>query len=235
MERIDGSTGVRVALATVLVGLLLLSVAGVSVSARPPPQAVCGVCSDTLVETAADSGVDVSIAASSISIRIAESGTGHWTARVRLTGDGVETLRENHSLRDRIVQQVPDRGYVAAEEPQSLTTSMNGETLIVEYDVPGMAHESVGGVYVVDFFYWHGGDARWFYLAADSMTMQGPPGTVVSHAPADATTADHVVTWEGSDEQYDPSAFGVTSCSHRTTVSSAVFRRRWASASTSPS
>jgi len=204
MERIDGSTGVRVALATVLVGLLLLSVAGVSVSARPPPQAVCGVCSDTLVETAADSGVDVSIAASSLSIRIDESGTGHWTARIRLTGDGVETLRENHSLRDRIVQQVPDRGYVAVEEPQSLTTSMNGETLIVEYEVPGMAHESVGGVYVVDFFYWHGGEARWFYLAADSMTMQGPPGTVVSHAPADATTAEHAVTWEGSDEQYDP-------------------------------
>jgi len=204
MERVDGSIGVRMALATALVGVILLSVAGASVSARPPPQAVCGACSDTLVETAADSGVDISIVASSLFVRIDESGTGHWTARVRLTGRGVDPLRENHSLRDHIVKQVHDRGYVAIEEPRSLTTSMNGETLIVEYEVPGMAHESVGGVSVVDFFYWHGGEARWFYLAADSMTMQGPPGTVVSHAPADATTADHAVTWEGSDEQYDP-------------------------------
>jgi hypothetical protein len=190
------------------VGVLLPAAVGTSVDARPPPQAVCGVCSDALVDAADDDGVDVGIAASSLSIRIDESGTGHWTARVRLTGDGVETLRENHSLRDRIVQRVPDRGYVAVEEPQSLTTSMNGETLIVEYEVPGMAHESVGGVYVVDFFYWHGGESRWFYLAADSMAMRGPPGTVVSHAPADATAdataADHAVTWEGSDEQYDP-------------------------------
>jgi len=204
MERISGSTGVRVVLATVLAGLLLLSAAGASVSARPPPQAVCGVCSDTLVETAADSGVDVSIAASSLSIRIDESGTGHWTAQVKLRGRDVDTLRENRSLRDHIVKQVYDRGYVAVEEPKSLSTSMDGETLLVDYEVPGMAHESVGDVYVVDFFYWHGGEARWFYLAADSMTMRGPPGTVVSHAPADSTTTDHAVTWKGSDERYDP-------------------------------
>ncbi|MEA5389291.1 hypothetical protein VB779_21275 [Haloarculaceae archaeon H-GB11] len=81
---------------------------------------------------------------------------------------------------------------------------MSGETLLVEYEVPDMAHESVGGVYVVDFFYWHGGEARWFYLAADSMTMRGPPGTVVSHAPTDSTPDSDVVTWDGSDQQYDP-------------------------------
>jgi hypothetical protein len=99
---------------------------------------------------------------------------------------------------------VHQRGYVAVEEPTSLTTSMNGSPLLVEYEVPGMAHESAGGVYVVDFFYWHGGEARWFYLAADSMTMRGQPGTVVSHAPADSTPGSDVVTWEGSDQQYDP-------------------------------
>jgi hypothetical protein len=36
------------------------------------------------------------------------------------------------------------------------------------------------------------------------MTMRGPPGTVVSHAPTDAAIADEAVTWEGSDQQYDP-------------------------------
>ncbi|MDG5777391.1 hypothetical protein QA599_13120 [Haloarculaceae archaeon H-GB1-1] len=121
-----------------------------------------------------------------------------------LTGPGIETLQENQSLRDRVVQRVYERGYVAVEEPKSLTTSMNGETLLVEYEVADMAHESAGGVYVVDFFYWHGGEARWFYLAADSMTMRGPPGTVASHVPADATSDGEVVTWEGSDQQYDP-------------------------------
>ncbi|MFA9516882.1 hypothetical protein ACERIT_06650 [Halopenitus sp. H-Gu1] len=204
MTRFDRHTGFRAVFIAVLVGVILLSTVGSPVSARPPPHAVCGVCSDTLVDAAADNDIAISMAESSLTIEIDESGTGHWTARVSLTGTGVETLRENQSLRDHVVQRVFDRGYVAVEEPQSLTTSMNGSTLTVEYDVPGMAHQSAGGVYVVDFFYWHGGEARWFYLAADSMTMRGPPGTVVSHAPTDAAIADEAVTWEGSDQQYDP-------------------------------
>jgi len=204
MGRFDRSAGVRVVFVVALVGIILLSAAGSPVSARPPPHAVCGVCSDTLLDVADESGVAIGFTGSSLSIRIDQSGTGHWTARVTLTGAGVETLRENQSLRDRIVQQVYERGYVAVEEPQALTSSMNGNTLLVKYEVPNMAHESAGSVYVVDFFYWHGGEARWFYLAADSMTMRGPPGTVVSHAPADSTPDGDVVTWEGSDQQYDP-------------------------------
>jgi len=204
MTQFNKSTGFRAVFIAVLVGVILLSAVGSPVSARPPPHAVCGVCSDTLVDAAADNDVAIGMAESSLTIEIDESGTGHWTARVRLTGTDVETLRENQSLRDQVVQRVFDRGYVAVEEPRSLTTSMNGSTLTVEYGVPGMAHQSSGGVYVVDFFYWHGGEARWFYLAADSMTMSGPPGTVVSHAPADASIADDTVTWEESDRQYDP-------------------------------
>lgn len=204
MKQFNGRTEFRVVFATVVVGAVLLSAVGTPVSARPPPHAVCGVCSDTLVDAAAENDVAIGLAESSLSIRIDQSGTGHWTARVTLTGSGVEPLRENQQLRDQVVQRVYERGYVAVEEPKSLTTSMNGTTLIVEYEVPGMAHESVADVYVVDFFYWHGGEARWFSLAADSMTMRGPPGTVVSHTPADAATANDAVTWEGSDEQYDP-------------------------------
>jgi hypothetical protein len=204
MEQRGMEDGLRVAFVAVTVGVVLLSAVGAPAGARPPPHAVCGVCSDALVDAADENGVAIDTATSSLAIRIDRSGTGHWTARVALTGSGVETLRENRSLRARIVQQVHDRGYVAVEEPRSLTTSMDGETLLVEYEVPGMAHESVGGVHVVDFFYWHGGEARWFYLAADSMTMRGPPGTVVSHAPAAATADGGAVTWAGSDQRYDP-------------------------------
>jgi hypothetical protein len=204
MERFDRSAGLRVVAVAALVGIILLSTIGSPVSARPPPHAVCGVCSDTLVDAAAENGVSIDRVESSLSIRMDRSGTGRWAARVTLTGSGVETLQENQSLRDKIVQRVYERGYVAVEEPKSLATSMNGDTLLVKYEVPNMAHESAGGVYVVDFFYWHGGEARWFYLAADSMTMRGPPGTVVSHAPADSTPDGDVVTWEGSDQQYDP-------------------------------
>jgi hypothetical protein len=204
MTEFDRRTGLRAVLVTALVGGILLSAVGAPASARPPPQAVCGVCSDALVDAAAENGVEVGLAERSLTVQIDRSGTGHWTARVTLTGSGVDALRANSSLRDRVVQRVYERGDVAVEAPQSLTTSMDGSTLAVTYEVPGMAHESVGGVSVVDFFYWHGGEARWFYLAADSMTMRGPPGTVVSHAPADATTVDHAVRWEGSDQQYDP-------------------------------
>lgn len=90
-----------------------------------------------------------------------------------LTGSGIETLQENQYLRDRIVQRVYERGYVAVEEPKSLTTSMNGDTLLVEYEVPGMAHESAGGVYVVDFLYWHGGEARWFLYLSILLIVAG--------------------------------------------------------------
>lgn len=204
MNQFDRSAGLCVVVATAIAGVLVLSVIGSPVGARPPPQAVCGVCSDTLVDTADENGVTIGVAESSLTIRIDRSGMGHWTARVTLTGADVGTLRQNQSLRDQIVQRVYERGYVAVAEPISLTTSMEGNTLLVEYEVPDMAHESAGGVYVVDFFYWHGGEARWFYLAADSMTMHGPPGTVVSHAPADATADGDAVTWAGSDRQYDP-------------------------------
>lgn len=204
MNRLDKGAGLCVVVATAMVGVLVLSAVGSPVGARPPPQAVCGVCSDTLVETADENGVAIGVAESSLTIQVDRSGTGHWTARVTLTGSGVETLRQNQSLRDRLVQRVYERGYVAVEEPRLLATSMEGNTLLVEYEVPDMAHESAGGVYVVDFFYWHGGEARWFSLAADSMTIHGPPGMVVSHAPADATSDGDTVTWEGSDRQYDP-------------------------------
>jgi len=204
MVQVDRSTGLRVVVVAVVVGSVLLSAAGSPVGARPPPQAVCGVCSDALVDSAAENGVAIGVAESSLTVRTDRSGTGHWRARVTLTGSGVETLRDDQSLRDRVVERVHERGRVAVTAPTSLTTSMDGETLLVEFEVPDMAHETPGGVYVVDFFYWHGGEARWFYLAADSMTMRGPPGTVVSHAPPHATSGGDAVTWDGSDQQYDP-------------------------------
>ncbi|WP_162198642.1 hypothetical protein [Halanaeroarchaeum sulfurireducens] len=194
----------RGVLVTALVVAVLVSAVGTPVDARPPPQPVCAVCSDRIVEAGAEEGLAIDVRDSSLTVRIDQSGTGHWTARVDLAGSGVDVLRDDASLRDRIVNRVYERGDVAVTKPQSLTTSMSENTLVVEYEVPGMAHESAGDVYVVDFFYWNDGDSRWFYLAADSMTMYGPPGTVVSHAPADATPDDHAVTWVESDQQYDP-------------------------------
>lgn len=88
MEQFDRSAGLRAVFVAALVGILLLSAVGSPVSARPPPQAVCGVCSDTLVDAAAENGVAIGMAESSLSIRIDRSGT----ARVTLTGSGVETL-----------------------------------------------------------------------------------------------------------------------------------------------
>lgn len=204
MTRFDGPDGVRILVLVAVLAAVVLPVMGGSVAARPPPQAVCGVCGDSLVDAGAANDVDIDVSDSALAIRVDRSGTGHWTATVDLTGPGVQPLRENASLRNRIVHRVFDHGRVAVENPQALSSSVDGRTLIVEYEVPAMAHQSVGGLTVVDFFYWHGGDARWFYLAADSMTMEGPPGTVVSHAPADTTTTDRTVTWTGSDQQYDP-------------------------------
>lgn len=204
MHRYDGRDGIRILFITVLLGAIFLPVFSAPVDARPPPQPVCGVCSDELVEAAHENDVPIDVSDSELGIQIDRSGTGHWTANVTLTGPGVEALRENASLRNRVVQRVFERGRVAVTNPQSLSTSMTGNTLLVEYAVPDMAHESVGSVSVVDFFYWHGGDARWFYLAADSMTIQGPPGTVVTHAPDHTTTTEGTVTWTGSEQQYDP-------------------------------
>lgn len=177
--------------------------AGSTATARPPPHAVCGVCSDDVFGSAAgEEGVSIGVAESSLAIRIDESGTGHWTARVQLTGSDVEIFEENQTLRTQVVTRVHERGYVAVENPRSLTASMNGSTLVVEYAVPGMAHESVGGVHVVDFFHWNGGEARWFHLAADETTIRGPPGSVVTHAPTNAVGTGNAVTWQGGESQF---------------------------------
>ena len=91
MERIDGSTGVRMALVTVLVGLLLLSVAGVSVSARPPPQAVCGVCTDDAFGGTVEHSEAV--------VHIRDDGSANWT--VHATVDE-RTARDYRGLREAI-------------------------------------------------------------------------------------------------------------------------------------
>lgn len=207
MRNLDRGSGVRLILLAALVSTIIVASVAAPASARPPPQEVCVACSESFVGIAEENGVEVAVAESSLSIEIDRSGDGHWTERIRLTGEDVDALRTDQTLREQLIAETVDHGYVAVDDPEELTTSMeNGDTLVVKYEVREMAHRSAGNVTVVDFFYWHGGEARWFSLAADSMTMRGPPGTVVTHAPADATVVGHAVTWDGSDQRYDPLA-----------------------------
>lgn len=199
----DGRSWRHLALVIVVVGTLVLPVLGGAAAARPPPHAVCGVCSDALVDAAETEGLDVGIEESTLDVRLDSSGTGHWTARVHLTGAGVDRLTENATLRDRVVRRVYERSYVAVDDPHSLTTAMDGQALVVTHTVPEMAHESAGDVLVVDFFYWQDGDARWFTLDADRMTMRGPAGHVVTHTPAETNVADDAVTWEGPTQEFE--------------------------------
>lgn len=189
----------RLLVLLIVAALVLPAVLGAS-GARPPPQAICAVCAEA-EERETVGGVTIEATAASTTIRIRENGSGHWTSRVELNDAAARRLAGNDTLRREFVEAALS-GYAAADDPRRLASRVDDRTLVVEYDVEGMAHRSVGGVLLVDYFYWGGDDARWFRLGADRVVLRGPNGTVATHAPGDAKAGDGRVVWTAGDDDW---------------------------------
>jgi hypothetical protein len=184
-----------------LVGLLFVCLTvGFTASgfARAPPQAACGVCTDTLDRAAADHGVTLTRGQSKMVIQVYENTSTRWTATVKLT-DGAAVL-QNDSLRRAIVSDALDRARMVAE-PTHVTSHLSGQTLIVSYRDPGAA-ETHGDTIVFTRFHATspqdplvmGGEGT-PYPGADTLVLRAPSGYTVTGDYASATESETAVRW----------------------------------------
>lgn len=176
-------------------------VASVPVTARAPPEPVCGVCTQALDQAADDHGVTLERGTSTMNVQVHPNGTATFTARVSLT-QGADQLR-NATLRRAIVQDI---SYIVAEERRGLRTRIDRTTLVVRYRA-AVAHRSVG-VIRLDAFETTGapplasGGEGPPYPGADTLVMRAPAEYRV-HDGYGESANDTAIVWDGdSHEQY---------------------------------
>jgi hypothetical protein len=100
-----------------------------------------------------------------------------------------------------------DLRYVyGIDRARNVTAGMDGEVLVVTYDVPDVAHEARGGVLLVTAF---GEETRYVDTNVDRFRMVGPDGHAVANDPRSGSVADRAdgageaVTWEPVEGEYD--------------------------------
>lgn len=187
----------------VILGVLVASPATISsVTAKAPPEPVCGVCTSSLDEAARERGVTINRGKSTMTVDLYENGTAKFNAHVQLE-TGAERL-QNQTLREAIVRDV---SYVLADERQHLQTELNGNTLIVRYDSSDVAHTTLG-VLQFDAFQTRGappfasGGEGAPYPGADTLTIRGPTGFELHGSHGEYHNETAVVWHSESDEQY---------------------------------
>ena len=186
-----------------ILGILVAGPASVTtVTAKAPPEPVCGVCTSSLDEAARDHGVSLERGTSSMHIQLDENGSASFVATVELVA-GAEQLQDE-TVRNAIVRDV---SYVLVEEREDLQTAIRGNSLIVRYRSQEVSHVTLG---VVRFDAFQTRDAPPLasggegspYPGADRLTLGAPTGFRLHGAHGDASTETTIV-WHGdSHEQY---------------------------------
>ncbi|MFB6085268.1 MAG: hypothetical protein ABEJ84_00450 [Halodesulfurarchaeum sp.] len=191
-----------------LIGLAVIAILGpnqavvTTVTAKAPPEPVCGVCTGQIEEAAAARGVVLERGASTMHIRLWPNGTAEFLARVELTR-GSDRLG-NVSLRETIVRDV---SYTLVEEREDLRTALVDGTLRVRYTSSDVAHSTLG---VLQFDAFHTRDPPPFalggegspYPGADELTLRAPPGFELHGIHGDFSN-ETTIRWRGeSHEQY---------------------------------
>ncbi|GGL61554.1 hypothetical protein [Halocalculus aciditolerans] len=182
---------------TASVGLGVVAVD--SATARAPPQAACGVCTDALDDAAADHGVTVERGTSVMHVHVYANGSSRWTATVQLT-DGAAALAANDTLRRAVVDTARHR--VIVDDPVHLQSRVVDDSLRVTYLARNTSHTRLG---VVRFDAFYASSAAPFAVGGEGAPYPGAD-TLVVHAPADHTVSGHgdtgsanatAVTWQG--------------------------------------
>jgi len=180
-----------------LAAVFVLAVAGTAVApatAAPPPQELCGVCGDALSTEAPEQGVPLNVEHGALALRFGADGTGHWHARVRVTPGAADRLAANGTLREHVVRETYDHGRTVVEDPRNLTTSVENDTLVVDFDVPDAARTGPRGVVYADLLT-RGGHEGGVRVVADRLEMAGPNGTIVTSGVDGMETTEGSVVW----------------------------------------
>lgn len=177
------------------IALLVALLAAAPATAAPPPQELCGVCGDEFSTVAPGEGVPLNVEHSTATITLRSDGSGHWHARVRVTGSAAERLAANATLRERVVRETYAHGRTVVDDPRNLATSVENKTLVVDFDVPGVARSGPGGVVYAEFLSRSGTEGA-VELDADRIEIRGPNGTVVTSGVDGLETCGGAAVWE---------------------------------------
>jgi len=179
------------ALSLLLVALLVLPVPGL---ASPQPTPVCGFCGGQFAAAADESGVNATVAESTVVVQVHGNGSATWTVRNRLS-NGSEAFREDPELLETTATRLATDHYGLPEESSFVSARMDGDTAVLVSRDPDAAARHAG-LLVVDYLH-DGGHEPWYHVNAERFTVRGPEGTVVTNTPESGAVEGRNATWTG--------------------------------------
>lgn len=186
-------------LVTVVAVVALLTVAPASLAA-PPPAGICGVCGSAFEQSAERAGVNATVSESDLTVQVTADGDSHWTAHATLSREAADRFAANQTLLEYVVTRTYASSRSVVDEPQNLTVTLNDRIVTTTFTVENVAHRHTGNVLLFDIFAQAppNGDA---YIDADRLTVRGPPGMAVTHAPASGNVTGPRVVWTSADNR----------------------------------
>nr|WP_137290274.1 hypothetical protein [Natronorubrum halophilum] len=180
----------------VLCWSLVVLIGVVAVVAAPPPTHLCGVCGPGVVD---DAEIDGATEPGTLDVYVDETGDSLWSARVPVTDSAADRYRSNETALEAAVDDAWFRSHAASGDVEAVESTLEDETVVVNYTVADVARPGVGESWIVDYFAAESSNTR-YQLAAQRVTIHAPDGTVVTNRPRYATVDDDAATWTASAE-----------------------------------
>ncbi|NUC72831.1 hypothetical protein HTZ84_11005 [Haloterrigena sp. SYSU A558-1] len=179
--------------------LCLVTLAGIAaVAGAPPPTQLCGVCSSDVTDEA---GIDGATGAGTLDIYVDERGDSLWRARVPVDSSTAERYRANESALEAAVDDAWAPYHAAEGDVGAVESTLDGETVVVEYAVDDLARQGVGDAWIVDYFALGASNAR-YGRTAERVTIHAPEGTEITNRVPDAAVDENTATWT-DDAEFD--------------------------------
>lgn len=170
---------------------------------------VCGICGGEVQVAAEDHGANLTVTSSEVHVYLRDDGSATWVERIELDDAGSALLRENATLRERVLERAAGRRSAAPETPDSV--SVEGGALVVTYDVQNLAERYPGGVLVVNHFHrQRSGSSFGYEVGTDRAVLHAPDGMAVTNQPPASQWNESAVVWQSSVAAHTYVAFGPT-------------------------
>ncbi|WP_229110860.1 hypothetical protein [Halapricum desulfuricans] len=184
----------------IVAALLVVAILAPGGSTTPPPEGVCGICGPEFERAAEDNGVNATVTESSLTVEITADGDSHWTATATLNRDAAERFAGNRTLLYRTVGQSYSSYRTVVDDPENLSVALADPTVTATFTASDATHRYPGGVLLFDGFARyppHGAP----YINTDALTVEGPSGTAITHAPPGGTVSRNRAVWRPGDDR----------------------------------
>ncbi|ADB60063.1 hypothetical protein Htur_1171 [Haloterrigena turkmenica DSM 5511] len=172
--------------------LCLVGLTGIAaVAGAPPPTQLCGVCS---IEATDRAGIDGATGSGTLDIYVDERGDSLWRARVPVDSSAAKRYRANESALEAAVDDAWAPYHAAEGDVSAVESTLEEETVVVEYAVDDVARPGIGDAWIVDYFAVGTSNAR-YGRTAERVTIHAPEGTGITNRVPDAAVDGNTATW----------------------------------------